>query len=61
MTIHYQDTDTTVYHGDCLDILPTLPDNSIDAVVTDPPYSSTHSQAPAPPAKQPSKNTNTPS
>jgi hypothetical protein len=27
-----------VIHGDCLDVLPTLPDNSIDAVVTDPPY-----------------------
>lgn len=24
--------------GDCLEILPTLPDNSVDAVVTDPPY-----------------------
>jgi DNA modification methylase len=27
-----------VYHGHNLDILPTLPDNSIDAIVTDPPY-----------------------
>ena len=27
-----------IHQGDCLDILPTLPDNSIDAVVTDPPY-----------------------
>lgn len=25
-------------HGDCLDVLRTLPDNSVDAVVTDPPY-----------------------
>jgi len=25
-------------HGDCLDILPTLEENSIDAIVTDPPY-----------------------
>ena len=24
--------------GDCLDVLRTLPDNSVDAVVTDPPY-----------------------
>ena len=37
-TPHYQDPDTTLYHGDCLNILPTLADNSIDAVVTDPPY-----------------------
>jgi DNA modification methylase len=28
----------TLYLGDCLDILPTLPDTSIDAIVTDPPY-----------------------
>lgn len=25
-------------HGDCIDVLATLPDNSVDAVVTDPPY-----------------------
>jgi DNA modification methylase len=24
--------------GDCLEILPTLPDNSVDSIVTDPPY-----------------------
>ena len=27
-----------LYHGNCLDILRTMPDCSIDAVVTDPPY-----------------------
>lgn len=27
-----------LYCGDCLDILPTLPAGSVDAVVTDPPY-----------------------
>ena len=26
------------HHGDCLDILKTLPDNSVDSIVTDPPY-----------------------
>ena len=26
------------YQGDCLDVLPTLPDNSVDSIVTDPPY-----------------------
>lgn len=30
----------TLYHGDCLEILPTLAAGSIDAVVTDPPYCS---------------------
>jgi site-specific DNA-methyltransferase (adenine-specific) len=28
----------TLHNGDCLDILRTMPDNSVDAVVTDPPY-----------------------
>lgn len=30
--------DVTLYLGDCLDVLKTLPDGSVDAVVTDPPY-----------------------
>lgn len=30
----------TVHHGDCLEFLRTLPSGSVDAVVTDPPYSS---------------------
>ena len=29
-----------LYHGDCLDFMRTLPAGSVDAVVTDPPYSS---------------------
>jgi site-specific DNA-methyltransferase (adenine-specific) len=28
----------TIQNGDCLDILPTLADASIDAIITDPPY-----------------------
>ena len=28
----------TLHHGDCLEVLRTLPDASVDAVVTDPPY-----------------------
>ena len=28
----------TLYEGDCLDVLRSLPDASVDAVVTDPPY-----------------------
>ncbi len=27
-----------IYHGDCLEVLRTLPTESVDAVVTDPPY-----------------------
>lgn len=38
MTVHYSDETVTVHHGDCLSVLPNLADNSIDAVVTDPPY-----------------------
>lgn len=34
----FQDESVTVYSGDCFDILPTLPDASMQAVVTDPPY-----------------------
>lgn len=35
----YRDGDgVTLYVGDCLDVLPTLPAESVDAVVTDPPY-----------------------
>jgi DNA modification methylase len=38
MPVHYVDHAVTLHHGDALDILPTLPDASVDAVVTDPPY-----------------------
>lgn len=34
--------DPELHLGDCLNILPTLPDNSVDAVVCDPPYYSTN-------------------
>lgn len=27
-----------LFQGNCLDILPTLPENSVDSIVTDPPY-----------------------
>jgi hypothetical protein len=37
MTPYYQNDAVTLYAGDCLAVLPTLPDNSVDAVVTDPP------------------------
>ena len=38
MTIYYQDDQTTVYHGDCIEVMRNLPENSVDAIVTDPPY-----------------------
>jgi DNA modification methylase len=35
---HYADDDVTLYAGDCIEVMRGLPDNSVDAVVTDPPY-----------------------
>lgn len=38
--------DATLYCGDCLDVLKTLPENSVEACLTDPPYGlSQHSEA----------------
>ena len=38
MNPHYSDDMVTLYHGDCIDVMRSLPDCSVDAVVTDPPY-----------------------
>ncbi len=38
MDAWHQDARATIYHGDCLTVLAELPDASVDAVVTDPPY-----------------------
>lgn len=38
MSVVYERFGVTVHEGDCLDVLPTLPDQSVDAVITDPPY-----------------------
>jgi DNA modification methylase len=38
MTLHYTDDRVSIYHGDCIEVMRSLPDNSVDAVVTDPPY-----------------------
>jgi site-specific DNA-methyltransferase (adenine-specific) len=38
MDAWHQDARATIYHGDCLEVLRALPDASVDAVVTDPPY-----------------------
>jgi len=41
MEAFYEDDTVQLYLGDSLDILPTLADNSVDAVVCDPPYALT--------------------
>jgi site-specific DNA-methyltransferase (adenine-specific) len=38
MEPYYSDGTVTLYHGDCRELLPLLPDNSADLVLTDPPY-----------------------
>lgn len=35
---YYREPAGVIYCGDCLEILPLLPDNSVDLVLTDPPY-----------------------
>jgi DNA modification methylase len=36
--IYHETEHGILYHGDCLDIMRTLPDNSVDSIITDPPY-----------------------
>lgn len=38
VTPYFEQDGVTLYHGDCREILPGLPDQSVSAVVTDPPY-----------------------
>lgn len=40
MTPYYSDDRATLYRGDALAVLRDLPDASVDALITDPPYSS---------------------
>lgn len=46
MKPYYEDDLVTLYHGDCREVFASLEDMSVDAVITDPPYSErTHRQA----------------
>jgi len=40
---YYSDKYVAIAHGDCREILPQLPDKSVDLVLTDPPYSKEYS------------------
>jgi site-specific DNA-methyltransferase (adenine-specific) len=35
---YYSDGRVTIYHGDCREVLPHLPDDYADLILTDPPY-----------------------
>lgn len=41
ITPYFERNGITIYHADCRDILPTLGPQSVDLVLTDPPYSET--------------------
>ena len=48
-TPYYQDESVTLYHGDCREVLAWLADESVAAVITDPPYTErTHKKARTP-------------
>jgi site-specific DNA-methyltransferase (adenine-specific) len=38
MKPYYEDNDATIYQGDCLQVMGGMADNSIDTIITDPPY-----------------------
>ena len=38
MKPYYQDDHITLYHGDCIETMRTMPEGSVDSIVTDPPY-----------------------
>jgi site-specific DNA-methyltransferase (adenine-specific) len=37
-TLFFQDKNTELHKGDCIDILNQLPENSVDLIFADPPY-----------------------
>lgn len=39
MKPYYADDSVTLYHGDCREVMPQLAPNSVDLVITDPPFS----------------------
>lgn len=49
MSIYYQDDLVTLHHGDCREVIADMADQSVAAVITDPPYTErTHKKARTP-------------
>lgn len=44
MKAYYEDSKVTLYHGNCLEIMPRLRPDMFDAVITDPPYGTTQNK-----------------
>src|SRR6478752_3840234 len=40
MTIYWQGDGITLHHGDCVEVMRSMPADSVSVVLTDPPYSS---------------------
>lgn len=49
MTLYLRDPDVELHHGDALAVLRELPDESVDAVVTSPPYADARPDVPGEP------------
>lgn len=46
MSLYYRDEHVTLYHGDCREVMADMVDESVKAVITDPPYTErTHAKA----------------
>lgn len=46
MSLYYQDEHVTLYHGDALEVMDSMAEQSVAVVITDPPYTErTHSKA----------------
>lgn len=46
MSTYYSDESVTLYHGDAIEVMSSMADQSVDAVITDPPFDArTHSMA----------------
>ncbi|MEH2285774.1 MAG: hypothetical protein V7K90_31410 [Nostoc sp.] len=41
MRIYLESPEVTLYQGDCLNVLRSLPDDSVNLMLTDPPYHTT--------------------